>query len=101
MGALGILEVFGLTTALVAADAACKAGDVKIQAFDKNKPANADKLPVPLLVVIKFRGSVSDVEMAMEAGIRVAKTISGVSCSYIIPSPDEGIKDFIDESCIH
>lgn len=100
MRALGILEVFGLTTALVAADAACKAGNIKIQAFDKNKPGNADKLPVPLLVAIKFRGSASDVEMAMEAGIKAANSISGVSCSYIIPSPDEGIRAFMDESCI-
>lgn len=100
MGAIGLIEVFGLTTALVAADAACKAGDVKIEAFDKNKPANADKLPVPLLILVKFSGSVSDVEMAMEAAINAANKISGVSCSYVIPRPDLGIKSFIDESCI-
>ena len=38
--ALGLLEVFGLTTALVAADAACKAGDVRIVTIDKNKPGD-------------------------------------------------------------
>ena len=41
--ALGLLEVFGLTTALVAADAACKAGDVRIVTMDKNKPAKDRK----------------------------------------------------------
>lgn len=48
----------------MAADAGCKAGNVWLEPFDKNKPANADSLPVPLLVTIKFRGSVSDVEAA-------------------------------------
>ncbi len=56
--AVGILEVFGLATAFVAADAGCKAANVRLEVFDKNKPANADSLPVPLLVCIKFRGSV-------------------------------------------
>ena len=59
--AVGILEVFGLATAFVAADAGCKAANVRLEVFDKNKPANADSLPVPLLVYIKFRGSVTDV----------------------------------------
>ena len=54
--AVGILEVFGLATAFVAADAGCKAANVRLEVFDKNKPANADSLPVPLLVCIKFRG---------------------------------------------
>ena len=44
--AVGILEVYGLTTAFVAADAACKAADVVLENFDKNKPANAESLLV-------------------------------------------------------
>ena len=48
--AVGILEVVGLATAFVAADAGCKAANVRLEVFDKNKPANADSLPVPLLV---------------------------------------------------
>ena len=100
MRAVGIIEVFGLTTALVAADAACKAANVVIESFDKNKPRNADKLPVPLLVVIKFRGSVSDVEMAIEAAERAANNVSGVHAKTIMSSPDRGIDRFIKESCI-
>ena len=57
--AVGILEVFGLATAFVAGDAGCKAANVRLEVFDKNKPANADSLPVPLLVCIKYRGSVA------------------------------------------
>ncbi len=67
MEAVGMLEVFGLATAFAAADAGCKAGNVRLENFDKNKPANADELPVPLIVMIKFRGQVADVEAALEA----------------------------------
>lgn len=85
--AVGLLEVFGLTCAFLAADAGCKAGNVWLETFDKNKPANADALPVPLLVTIKFRGMISDVEAAMEAGERVAKELTGVVQKHVIPHP--------------
>ena len=85
--AVGILEVFGLVCAFMAADAGCKAGNVWLEPFDKNKPANADSLPVPLLVTIKFRGSVSDVEAAIEAGERVARSLTGWCRSISSPGP--------------
>lgn len=87
--AVGLLEVFGLTCAFMAADAGCKAANVTLENFDKNKPANADSLPVPLLVTIKFRGSVADVEAAMAAGIAMAEQVTGVVQHYIIPNPTE------------
>ncbi|MCI5901673.1 MAG: BMC domain-containing protein [Blautia sp.] len=98
--AVGILEVFGLTTAFVAGDAGCKAADVHLEVFDKNKPANADSLPVPLLVCIKFRGSVAAVEAAMEAGIRTAESMTGVVQHYIIPNPDEGTEKMLKISAL-
>ena len=85
--AVGLLEVFGLTCAFLAADAGCKAADGTLETFDKNKPANADALPVPLLVTVKFRGSVAAVEAAMEAGEAVAKSLTGVVQRHIIPRP--------------
>ena len=87
--AVGILEVFGLVCAFLAADAGCKAANVHLEVFDKNKPANADALPVPLLVTIKFRGSVADVEAAMAAAEEVAKSLTGVVSRYIIASPEK------------
>ena len=87
--AVGILEVFGLATAFVAADAGCKAANVRLEVFDKNKPANADSLPVPLLVCIKFRGSVEDVTAAVEAGMAEASRRTGVVQHYVIPNPTE------------
>jgi len=86
--AVGLLEVYGLVAAFVAGDAACKAANVTIEAFDRNKPANADALPVPLCILVKLRGSVSDVEMAMEAGEKAAMAVSGVVAKHIIARPD-------------
>ncbi len=84
---VGILEVFGLVCAFMAADAGCKAANVTLEPFDKNKPANADSLPVPLLVTIKFRGSVEDVTAAVEAGKAMAESLTGVVQSHVIPRP--------------
>ncbi len=97
--AVGLLEVFGLVTAFMAADAGCKAGNVWLEPFDKNKPANADALPVPLLVTVKFRGSVSDVEAAMEAGERVAQSLTGVVQKHIIARPTEDTDKMLKINC--
>ena len=87
--AVGMLEVFGLATAFAAADAGCKAGNVWLETFDKNKPANADELPVPLIVMIKFRGSVSDVTAALAASKARAEELAGVVNEYEIARPTE------------
>ena len=86
--ATGIIEVYGLTAAFVALDAGCKAADVTVETFDKNKPANADSLPVPLIVAIKFRGNVTDVEAAVEAAKIAATRVSGVVTSHILTSTE-------------
>ncbi|MBQ8350881.1 MAG: BMC domain-containing protein, partial [Clostridia bacterium] len=36
--ALGMLEVYGFTTAIIVADKAAKTAPVKVVAIDKNKP---------------------------------------------------------------
>lgn len=87
--AVGILEVYGLTTAFVAADAACKAADVVLENFDKNKPANAESLPVPLLVTIKIRGEVAAVQSALDAARQTAESLTGVVAMHIIPNPED------------
>jgi len=89
MEAVGILEVYGLVCAFMAADSGCKAGNVRLEDFDRNKPANAEELPVPLLITIKFRGGVADVEAAMAAAEETAKQYSGIVQSHVIASPTE------------
>ncbi|PHV72119.1 microcompartment protein [Sporanaerobium hydrogeniformans] len=97
---VGLLEVYGLATALHVADAACKATNVTIEAIDKNKPANADALPVPLLIMLKFRGSVTDVTEAVEVGKRAANEIAGYVAAHVIPSPDEDLEKMLKINCI-
>ena len=98
--AVGIVELYGLVAAFAAADAGCKAANVTLEAFDKNKPANADALPVPLVVAIKFRGSVSDVKAAVEAATIRANEVSGVITSYIIPRPEADTEKMLKISAI-
>ena len=87
--AAGIIEVYGLVAAFVACDAGCKAANVTVETFDKNKPGHPEGLPVPLIVSVKFRGDVSAVKAAMEAAEAAANTVSGVVSKHIIPAPEE------------
>lgn len=82
--ACGIVEVYGLVAAFVACDAGCKAADVTVENFDKNKPGNPDSLKVPLIVAVKFRGTVAAVEAAVEAAKAAANEVSGVVTWHIL-----------------
>ena len=98
--AAGILEVFGCVAAFVAADAAAKAANVRIESIDKNKPANTDALPVPLITCLKIRGSVADVNAAMDAAEEAANSITGVVTRYVIPAPSEDTEKMLRLSAI-
>ena len=54
MNALGMVEVYGFTTAIVCADAAAKAAAVNIIALDTTKPANGDSAEVPLVMIVNL-----------------------------------------------
>ena len=86
--ATGIVEVFGLVAAFVACDAGCKAANVTVENFDKNKPGNPDGLDVPLIVAIKFRGTITNVEAAVEAAKIAAEQVSGVVTSHILTNTE-------------
>ncbi len=88
MKATGIIEVYGLVAAFVACDAGCKAAEVTVEPFDKNKPGNPDGLKVPLIVCVKFRGQVAAVKAAVEAAKEAANKVSGVICTHVIPNPE-------------
>ena len=100
MKAVGLIEVYGLATALYAIDAACKAADVTVEYIDKNKPANADELEVPLLIMIKFRGSVSSVNAAIEAAKVACDQKAGYVVARVIASPDEELERMLAINCI-
>lgn len=93
--AVGIIEVYGLAAAFVACDAGCKAANVTVENFDKNKPGNPDGLKVPLIVAVKFRGSVADVKAAVAAAGNAAKEISDVICTHIIANVEDGTEKML------
>ena len=88
MNAFGMIEVYGLTTALCAADVMVKAADVKLIAFDRNRPF-APKIPAPLIMGVKVEGSVAAVKAAVEAGEEYAKSKGMFIVSHVIARPDD------------
>ena len=66
--ALGMIEVYGFSTAIVVADKMAKSAEIEVVAIDKNKPAGGDSARVPLVMAIKIEGSAAAVEAAIEAG---------------------------------
>ncbi|MFD2445382.1 BMC domain-containing protein [Bacillus sp. CGMCC 1.16607] len=64
--AVGLLEVQGYSVALAAMDKACKAANITIDGMDVNNPTQGDHAPIPVVVQVKFSGSISDVEVALE-----------------------------------
>ena len=90
MNALGMVEVFGFTTAICCADIAAKAADVKIIALDKNKPLAGDDAPVPLIMNVKMEGSVAAVEEAVNAAKAHAISKNLFVTSHVIARPGIG-----------
>ncbi|MCI6042975.1 BMC domain-containing protein [bacterium] len=80
--AIGIFELDSLCACFVALDAATKAADVKIQGVERNRLKSG--------ACVKMRGSVSDVNAAMEVALETAKPISKIVYHTVIasPSPD-------------
>lgn len=89
MKALGMIEVYSFSTAIAAADAAAKAADVSIIAFDRNRPINPD-VPAPLVMEIKMEGAVSAVKAAVEAAKACAEREGKYIVSHVIANPAEG-----------
>ncbi|SET24948.1 BMC domain-containing protein [Natronincola peptidivorans] len=100
--AVGMVEVQGFTTAILAGDAAAKAGDITIIAFDCNKPEGGDKVPIPLLLQLKFVGGVSDVEAAVEAARTAALKINKEEdiITHVIPRSYEDTMKLVEVSKI-
>lgn len=86
MKALGMIEVYSFTTAVAAADAAAKAANVKVIAFDRNRPISPD-VPAPLVMEIKIEGEVAAVQAGVEAASEFAKSEGKYIVSHIIANP--------------
>ncbi len=96
MAALGMIEVYGYTTSIVVADVVAKTADVKVVAIDKNKPANADACPVPLVMVVKFTGNAGAVQSAHDAGVAEAERRGLYITSKVIAGLDDQVQWFAE-----
>ena len=79
--AIGVFELDSECACVVALDAAAKAADVKIQAVERNRLSAG--------ACVKMRGTVSNVNAAMEAALRTAEPLSKIVSHTIIAAPSE------------
>lgn len=79
--AIGVFELESECACFVALDAAAKAADVKIQAVERNRLGAG--------ACVKMRGTVSNVNAAMEAALCTAEPLSKIVSHTIIAAPSE------------
>nr|WP_314263983.1 BMC domain-containing protein [uncultured Moellerella sp.] len=82
MNSLGVIETRGLTAAIHAADAACKAASVEIIGYRKIGSG---------LVSICFQGEISAVRAAIDSGIAVVRPAELVVGSLVIARPEPNV----------
>ena len=77
--AVGAFELDNLVACFVALDAASKAANVKIQSVERNRLKSG--------ACVKMRGSVSDVNAAMEVALETAKPLGKIVSHTVIAFP--------------
>ena len=82
MNSLGVIETRGLTAAIQAADAACKAANVEIIGYRKVGSG---------LVSVCFRGEISAVRTAIDHGVDVVSQKELVIGSLVIARPEPSV----------
>jgi|TergutMp193P3_1026864.scaffolds.fasta_scaffold71754_2 microcompartment protein CcmL/EutN len=89
--ALGMIETKGLIGAIEAADAACKAANVKLISSEKVKGA---------LINIKIIGEVAAVKSAVDAGATAAKRLCNLVSAHVIPNPIDELEPYLTDITI-
>lgn len=84
--ALGMVETRGLVGAIEAADAMCKAANVRLIGREKTNPA---------LITIKIVGETAAVKTAVEAGAAAAARVGELVSTHVIPRPDLQLESII------
>jgi microcompartment protein CcmL/EutN len=82
--AVGVIQTLGFPPVLAAADAMVKGGRVTLVYFDLAERSE---------FVVAIRGSISEVEPAVRAGLEAASNTPGgeVVSYYIVPNPPENV----------
>lgn len=91
MKALGMIEVYSFSTAVCVADICAKTSDIKVIAFDRNRPKSA-AVPAPLVMQVKIAGNVAAVKAAIAAGKAYAEEKGKYIVSHVIANPGDGLE---------
>lgn len=84
-GALGIMEVTGLSKAIVISDIMAKSANIKINKLEKTNGNG--------WITIMITGDVGSVNAAIESGVNLAKDIGGLQAWKIIARPNKNIDE--------
>lgn len=90
--AVGLIEIYGYSAALIGTDTALKSANVYLMALDKTK----GKPHTPgLIMFLKLGGKVDDVKMAIKATIEKITPLTGSTSSSVIARPDRKLRTLI------
>ena len=84
--ALGMIETRGLTAAIEAADAMCKAANVALVGTEKIGSG---------LVTVMVRGDVGAVKAAVESGSAAAGKLGELVAAHVIPRPHSDVEKIL------
>jgi ethanolamine utilization protein EutM len=79
-----MIETRGWVAAVEAADAMCKTAGVRLTRYEVTRDA---------LVTVLVRGSLGDVEAAVEAGAQAAARVGELVVRHVIPAPDPQLEE--------
>lgn len=79
---LGVIETYGLTTAIHAADAACKSAAVTVLGYKKMGSG---------LVSVFFAGEISAVKTAIDSGVAVIRQPAFIKGQLVIARPEKQV----------
>ena len=82
--ALGLIEVVGMTAAIVAADTAVKSANVRLLGYENSKGGG--------MITVKFEGDVGAVKAALEAASTAASGVNRIVSKHLIPRPSDEIE---------
>lgn len=90
MKALGLIDALGLSTAVSALDAACKAADVSLIGVERTIGAGG-----MIGVTINLAGDVAAVKAAVDAGVDAGNRAGKIISSHVIPRPHDELEKMI------
>lgn len=88
--ALGLIEAIGLSTAMVALDAATKSADVTLVGYDR--VIGVGKM---VSITLNLSGDVASVQAAVNAGREAGNRVGTVAAAVVIPRPHEEVDKVI------